>query len=457
MQALASLALFAGASLLGLPSTALSLPSTSPLPEEPFLDLELPDAFGRAEAQDKLVLMFFHSEGESESRRMIKQTFTDEKVLKWIDEHAIPIQLDEVTHRGIIGRFGVSRYPCTQLRTADKRMLERMDFFHTPEEFLAAAKATLAGRSISARPDGAAAIDPYSWLAWGNYLFNNEGDATEMVRAYSWCLENGDRYEPGFRSRYLDFLLKRIAFAKRATPEAIRKLTIERNRLKGLVNTGSADDVQAHELVLFNFWMREEENTRQLFLDLAGQSAAIEPLRRVLMYHELEGLVAHRHYAELIAHMPDPLKEIRQRQVRMKQAEQRAEKMEKDVDFGTVVRGLPEARSQWVSDAAHLYEVLLHQGRGKDAAEMLDLVVTEVPTGRAFAIFMDKSTRLGLDDLTRRTGERGMKEVREGGARKIRTALLRLDKEPAERESEEAAQPDKDPQEGEGGGEDDNR
>ncbi len=412
--------------------------------------MELADAFGRAAAQEKLVLMFFHSDGESESRRMIKQTFSDEKVQQWIAENAIPIQLDEVIHRGIITRFGVSRYPCTQLRTADKRMLERMDFFHTPEEFLASAKATLAGRSVNSRPEGAAAIDPYSWLAWGNYLFNNEGDATEMVRAYAWCMENGDRYEPGFRERYIDFLLKRIAFAKRATPEALRKLTIERNRLRGLINTGSADDVQAYELVLYNFWMREEENTRQLFLDLANRGAASEPLRRVLMYHELDGLVAHRHYEELYAHMPDPLKEATQRLERMKQAEQRAEKMQKEVDLGVVVRGLPEARSQWVSDSAHFYEVLLHQGRGKTAADLLDLVVKEVPTGRAFAIFMDKSTRLGLDELTRRTGERGMEEVRGGGARKIRTALMRLDQGKEERAAEEAARKEQDP-----GGEDD--
>ena len=403
----------------------IAQPATS-APEKPFLDIELDAAFARAEAQDKVLFMFYHSSVINQSRQMVETTFKDPEIREWISENFIAIQLDIETHRPAFSRFKVRDTPTIQLRSGDKRLLEVITFYKTAAELKSTVKAALTRRTVKSKPEGEFATDPHSWLAWGNYLFNNEGDPTQMVQAYSWCLQQADRYEPGFRAQHFEFLLKRIAYAKQATPEALRQLTQERNRLTGILHGGNGTDLLAAQLVRVNFWMRSEELTREAFLDLANKDAATESLRRVLMYHELSALVAHRQYKEILEHLPNPNRELESRLKRNRDAETRAAAEETEVDLGVVVSGLPESRSQWTTDASLFYECLLAVGRGKDAADLMELVLNEVPTGRAYALFIDKQVRLDLPELAIKTATRGLEKVKGQGARRIETAIVRI-------------------------------
>lgn len=403
-------------------------PNLAAAPQGAFLDISVPDAFVRAETQGKIVCLYFHNPDEPESRRMLRTTFQDKAVIDWLKENTIAVRVDSTVDKATVSRFGIGRFPVTQLRAADKHLLEIMEFFHTPEALLAAAKATLAGRKITSLPLGKDAEDPYAWLAWGNYLFSNVGDPADMIHAYWWCLINAEQYSPGFRARYFEFIIKRLAYTKRLSQLGLTRLFSERNRLSGLLFGGAATDQAAYELVRLNFWLRKEDDTRRVFLDLAKSKTLDPSITRALMYHQLAGLVANKHYKELMGHLGDPLNIVERRHERMQQARERAKKAGVAVDLGYVVTGLKESRAQWVEDSANFYEILIHEGLGKDAKDVVDLVLKEVPTGRAYAIFMSKAIRLGLNDIAEDLADRGLKVVKGNGAKKIRTALMRMNK-----------------------------
>ena len=78
---------------VGLPLALLVAAAGTAAPQTvkvPFLDLPIPDAFVRAEREQKLVLAYFY-DTESESRRMLAQTFSDEGVRKWMEEHVVVV------------------------------------------------------------------------------------------------------------------------------------------------------------------------------------------------------------------------------------------------------------------------------------------------------------------------------------------------------------------------------
>ncbi|MFT7677771.1 MAG: hypothetical protein ACI8QC_001756 [Planctomycetota bacterium] len=405
---------------------ALVAPTQASALDGPFHELTVPDAFLRAESQGKIVCLYFHNATLPESKRMLRTTLADEAVVNWLNENTIAVLVDSEEDKATVSRFSIKRFPVVHLRAADKTLLDVMEFFHTPDAFLASGKATLAGRSINSIPFGTNAEDPYAWLAWGNYLFNKGGDVDDMVHAYWWCMTNAEQYSPGFRARYFEFIVKRLAHTKRISAVSLQRLYSERDRLRGLLFGGNGTNQAAHEMARINFWLRKEEDTRKTFLDLIQGNNLDPSMARCLLFHELAGLVAHRNYKEVLEHLGDPLKVMTRRHTRMVQAQERAVKTETAVDLGFVVTGVRETRAQWVEDSANAYEVLLHEGLGKDAKDLSELVLTYVPTGRAYAIFIGRAVRLELNDVAKELAERGLKVVKPNGVKRIRTALARI-------------------------------
>jgi thioredoxin-like negative regulator of GroEL len=389
--------------------------------EKPFQDLSVADAFALAEKNDKLVLVYFHQDSEPECKRMRATTWSDEKVLAWIAENAVAIEVDIDADPQTAARLGVSKAPVVKLMEADRRVVELLEYYHSPGDLLGSIRAALAGRGEASKPEGEHATEPYAWLGYANFLFRTQGDAEDTARAYFWCLDKGDIYDPGFRARHFEFLLKRLSYLRRRSAEAAFGGVQRRNDLEGRLMSGAGSEQQAYEFVRFNFWLREQQRTADAFAQLVERGEEQRQLARVLLFHELGLIVGHRHYAGVLWAEPDPLGTARARLDALEAAAADASKPVQPIVIGAL-----ESRATVVADAANLYEALLHEGRGKDAAELLELVVTRVPNGRAYGLFIQKSNRLELWDLSRKTGDRGLEVVSENQKRIILAALSRV-------------------------------
>jgi hypothetical protein len=66
-------------------------------------------------------------------------------------------------------------------------------------------------------------------------------------------------------------------------------------------------------------------------------------------------------------------------------------------------------------------------GLGRQAAELAEFVLDQVPTGRAYTLFMSKANRLQVYSISRGLGQRGLEVLGPKGQKMVRTSLLRID------------------------------
>lgn len=378
--------------------------------DEPFLDLTIPDVLARAEKEQKLALLYFY-DTERESRRMLNQTYADADVRSWMKEHVVAIKIS-YTQLPQLGRYSVSQFPTTLLLRPDQATLYRMQGLADPSKFLMGLSSAILGSGKVERPDGASIENPMAWLAWANWLFANASDRPlEVLAAYLWCLDNGDMYIPGFREAQFDYLCEHIAQLKGHIQEAVQALWDRRNRLRGELVAGIGSDRDAWELVRFNYWLRDELNTLEVFDELEGRGEAQDRAMRILMELDLQRFIAWERYEQVITIVPDPYALIERRM--------KAFQASLDPDAPPTT----EPRSAIVDDAIEYFEVLLASGLGADGMKLFDLVTDAVPNGRAYHAFMERTNRLKLYPLTHRIAKKGLALVNDKGKQMINRQL----------------------------------
>ena len=377
---------------------------------DPFVELSIPDALARAEREQKLAFLYFHNT-EAESRRMLSLTFGDDRLRSWLEEHVVAIKVPH-TQIGALAHYSVSKFPASMLLRPDRATLYRVQGMTDATTLLMGLSTAILGSAKAERPDGANAVNPMAWLAWANWLFANAPDRPEEVlAAYVWCLDRGETYIPGFREAQFDFLCERIARLKAHTPDAVHALWDRRNRVRGLLTGGIGTDRDAWELVRFNFWVRDELNTLEVFDGLEGRGEAQERAMRVLLELDLQRFVAWERYEQVLTLVPDPYTLI----------DGRLSAYQASLDPDAPAASEP--RSAIVDDGIDYFEALLATGLGADAMKLFDRVTAVVPTGRAFHAFMERTNRLKLYPLTHRIAEKGLPLVNDKGKHKINVQL----------------------------------
>jgi len=404
-------------SSLRLPATALLvLCANAAQADEPFQDLPFPSAIAAAEEADKLVLLYFHTHAGSEGTRMLRETFADENVHAWLGKHTIPLYIDADDDDKMVRRFDVTLKPATVLLRSDGRLLHRAEGFRDAPELLLDLQLTLMSTGDVKEPSGDNAEDPIAWLAWANWLFANAPDRKdECAEAYLWCLDNGDEHMAGFRARHLDFLLERISYLKLSCETALNGIFIRRDTLSRDILAGVATSTDAHEYCRFNYWLRDQYLTVDLFVELGKfDTDAHEACRRELLQHEFRRIVDNRHYEAVVALTPDPLAHVNDRL-------REYDKLVANGKMNTAVR------ARIIDDAVGLYECLLHAGKGEDARELFERVSSHTPTGRTFYAFHERAVRLELNDLARSIMAKGMGTVKsKKGKRMLELAMARI-------------------------------
>jgi thioredoxin family protein len=402
------LVLFFLAPLVCGPLLATDPMATSPgLRDEPFLDLTVPASLARAEKEGRVVVAFFHDPELADSRRMLSLTFGDANVQAWLNKHAVAVQVPS-SDKTPVSRFGVKDFPMTLILRPDARVVHRIPGYVDAGDILIDLETALIGLGEVKKPEGETEESPIAWMAWGNWLFANAPErADECAEAYFHSLDKGESQMPGFRRRHIDFLLERLSYLKARSQDALDGIFHRRQDLRTDIESGRGTAETAWEYTRFNYWLRDQDETIDLF-KLLGQLDTPEhdACRRAILKVELARIVDYRLYDDVLALIPDPLAHI-DRRLR---------------DYATALKeGKADTtkRALVIDDAAALYECLLHKGRGADAMELLERVTGEVPTGRAFFAFLERTNRLELYDLSRTIVAKGLKAVKGAKGKKM--------------------------------------
>ena len=420
-------------------------------PQDPFLDMTPAEALAAIVGTEKVAVVSFYTSWDGESRRMRQLTWAHPEVRSWLKEKTVAVSVDGEAQKELALEWKVTTYPVVVLVRPDGRVVERIKGYRSPENFLALARAAIAGKITGKIPSlqGARALDPMAHLERAGAFYVNTR-IEECLDEYLWCLDQADGSDPAFLDRNLDFILKKVISLGRTTARALAALIERRDGLTIQAYAGLLGERRTHHLVRYNFWMRHEYRTLAVFDELANRGQSQDASRRVIFPHVLDLLVGHRRYKDVLDYAGQPMDWIgplMDQQRALLPAPEPAQDGEtppapetKESAATTPVEAQGEKGS--TTDAALLkdlrqrmalmtgffYEALLGTGRGKDAEELMETVTAFQTTGRIFNLLIQHALRLEMYDTARKLEQRGLALLPEKGQKLVRRVARKIPK-----------------------------
>jgi hypothetical protein len=453
---------------LALPTSALAANQTTSQEETPaveppvvqkkpdsnesFWSITPKQAFLEAAKQNKLSILIFLNPGEVTSDRMINEALKDEALLKWIKENSIAIKEFAGQDSGWIKRKGINKFPTVSIRTPNRRILDIVHGYRSSKEWLVLFENAKRAANANTKPDGKAAKDPYSWMAYGSYLFGSAGDPDETGNAFLWCLDYAFETDTEFLEKHLNFLLRKLVQVGKITPNINQSVALRRDVLHGKVVSGEASMFEAYALSQFGVFLRDMDDPIRAFNQIEADTEHKYALKSILMWNNLERMVAYRRYADILTHLPNPLQAMNARMAAIEILEEgidpkptpetsdiprppgaetpAATEGEGDAKAPKVIPeapmpGVDHARHAMAIDASLLFECLVAIDRVDDAKALMVKVTEFEPTGRAYGMFIERASRLKQKGLVQEIADRGTERVPEDQIWIIRNKVVR--------------------------------
>jgi len=210
----------------------LALSAVLALGDGPFAELAYDAAVAQAVKEEKLLLVDFTATWCPPCKKMEKDTWPNEKVLAWLKENALAIQVDIDKEPKLARQYGIESIPTVVALRAGKEF-DRLGGYADPVRFLAWVADVKAGKSASAglveRSKGLRESQDVSarFDVARDLLQAREYD--EALAHYLW-LWPATRQDPAMGGVRLSFMLNDMAeLARRHPPadEAFRKILEE--------------------------------------------------------------------------------------------------------------------------------------------------------------------------------------------------------------------------------------
>ena len=419
-------------------------------------DLKPEQAWELAASEQKMSIVFCLSK-EKDSVRFERETLADPKVQAWLRRHTISTRVRQanVGEKTWLDRFGINSFPTAILRAPDARMLDTMMGFQGPDEFLRLLENMQRAISVTEKPTGEAAKDPYTWLAYGNYLAGRGIRPEESAEALFWCYDEGPKYDKEFLPNNLDFLLRRMTHLSHFSEEVKEGVRARRDALHNRVLSLEATEFDAHVLSRFGLWMRDQDDPMRAFRRLPKDNPKAQVLREALLWNNLERLVAYRHYDEILACIAKPQEAIASRFLAIEIQSKRDQPVQVDSDMPRppgVADETPESKEskterpedRWPKtaparpipgvsmdpedacyDAALLFESLLSMGRGTEAQALMEMATDYQPNSTVYGFFIQKACRVEAYTLAEEIANRGYERVPEREIPRVQGMLRR--------------------------------
>lgn len=362
--------------MFGLAAVGIGVVCHAELPPA-FSDLTLEAAQKQVEGTEKVVLMKFTAEWCMPCKAMDQTTWRDEKVVAWVKEHGVAIQVDVDKEPGVSKTYQISAMPTMVMLKGGNEIARKTGFMDAPNTLTwmqDASSGKLAGGPKIDRDskDMAARLRTVREVA-------QAGKAEEAAEEYAWLWDNMVGIEPsmsGVRGSFMASdmkalaersadaksrftMLREIAAAKRgADPASVESLDdwIVLNEVIGdedatlvwfdRVKTGEGDDAKLLGGVSFRLVGLLVEKDRLADVPLLYP----DPLGELRSDYEMSAEMARRQPA-----LPDFLDEATRESVRAQPWEQFREKVAV-LYAGFLSAGKDETAAQILAEARKLYE-----------------------------------------------------------------------------------------------------
>lgn len=375
--------------------------------EAPFQDITFDAALEKATAEKKVVMIDFYTTWCGPCKMLDKQTWPDEDVRTWINEHAIALKVDAEKKRDLAKRFKVRAYPTIVFVKSDGTTLDSIVGFRSPKDFIAAAKGALSGKPADVRAkekfEEGDQNDPMERSRHADRLAQL-GKHKEALEHYLWCFDEGHKANPAFVGVRGSFLLGKISRLGQSYPPAIKALEERRNRAEKTVSdfvdgkhTGSLRLVReaSDDLTIINDELEENARTIKLYDRLIEcELAGVEEIRRNLFHRIKDDLIAAKRYDDYLRD-GDPLRDL-QFDIRMYR-----DQAHRDDRIPKEAREMLAAhvRDNLAKSAGRYYEVYLGTGRIKQAKTVQQEVLDVLTTEAVFDSLIDGAVRAGRYDV----------------------------------------------------------
>jgi len=112
---------------------------------------DYPAARALAQKQDKPLLILFHLPGDDDSAKLRAQTFTNDRIIRYVNDHFIPVLVNADQHKPLAAQFQVTQIPTTVAASPDEKQHASVPGFVIPAEFLGRLQRNL--KKITPAPD----------------------------------------------------------------------------------------------------------------------------------------------------------------------------------------------------------------------------------------------------------------------------------------------------------------
>lgn len=210
-----------------------------------FLDIPLETALKRAEAEKKYVFIDFYTDWCAPCKLMTRNTFQDEKVLAWLDEHAISLSLNAEVHVEIAKKYEVKAYPTLVFLKPDGQVAYSFTGYRDPTRFLGECNNLLTGKDPNEEDveNSSADVSDYRQSLNNVKKLIASGKSDEACEILKKLLAEAksDPIHEGIRA---STIYRSLQSCK--TPAAKEILSTEYERVHGLLRDGQVNRITIH-------------------------------------------------------------------------------------------------------------------------------------------------------------------------------------------------------------------
>ena len=267
---------------------------------ELFSPLSFDEASQKAAQAGKIVFVDFYTTWCGPCRLMDKTTWTNDEVIRLLQEKTVPIQVDAEKETKLAERYHIEGYPTMLLLKPEGTELDRFLGYRDAKTFLADFNGALKGRDPAVKAkDKQTSLgtnDPMARMQHGQKLAQS-GKNAEALEEFLWCFDHGDEARPSFYCVRLGFLLEEIKELATRDPDARKALESRRDAQELKLLSGSTNQLGVLELVRLN----DALNQKQKIIEVFDRLPAGSPVRGVLADMIVDDLIEARRYADILA------------------------------------------------------------------------------------------------------------------------------------------------------------
>jgi thiol-disulfide isomerase/thioredoxin len=354
------------------------------------------DALAASKTSGKLLLLDATASWCQPCQVMDRMTWVDQKVVGWLREHAIAIQLDVDQEKETATALRVRSMPTVIVfRAGDE--VDRVIGLKKPAELLAWLEGLARGETSLDQLRKAADANPGDMRA--RYAFvsglQNSGRLDEATEGYAWLWQHMTEHEPAMVGVRLSFMLGEIGRLMKEHPPARARFTALRDALgpEGLSPTASDEEIR--DWIALTLTLDEADVVLRWFDASAGPLLQTRPeLDHTLRVGLVPLLVKHGRWSDVANLFTDPLGTLRERLAQLEEVR----RMELPPEMAEARPRMIDAQEHMLRrDAGLMAASLLAAGRENEARAVVAEIQRLLPGAETEKALAEMAKKAGVN------------------------------------------------------------